>query len=165
MSTRMTTSMVSTLATSALFVLACGGEKQSTPEATPSAASAPAAPASGGARTSESTGGALTPAAGGKVIVITTNSDDKGNYFSPREIEAHQGDVLRFTLKSGVHNVDFLPDSNPGKQGLPKASQFLQLPDQTYDVAVEFAPGTYYFQCDPHAALGMRGHVKVEAKE
>jgi len=24
------------------------------------------------------------------------------------------------------------------------------------------AGSTYYFQCDPHAALGMKGHVKVQ---
>jgi plastocyanin len=38
----------------------------------------------------------------------------------------------------------------------------LQLPGQTYDVPVNFEPGTYYFQCDPHSALGMKGHLKVE---
>jgi plastocyanin len=27
---------------------------------------------------------------------------------------------------------------------------------------VTMAPGKYYFQCDPHAALGMKGHVEVE---
>jgi plastocyanin len=30
------------------------------------------------------------------------------------------------------------------------------------DIPVNFAPGNYYFQCDPHAALGMIGHVDVE---
>jgi len=74
----------------------------------------------------------------------------------------HRGDVVRFTLKSGVHNVHFLPDSNAGKSNLPSASDMLQLPDQTFDVPVNFAEGTYYFQCDPHAALGMMGHMKVE---
>jgi len=29
-------------------------------------------------------------------------------------------------------------------------------------VLVHLAPGTYYFQCDPHAALGMKGHLIVE---
>jgi plastocyanin len=89
-------------------------------------------------------------------------SDAKGNYFSPNEVEAHQGDVLRFTVKIGVHNVHFLPDSNTVKTGLPPMSDMLQLPGQTYDVPVSFAEGKYYFQCDPHAALGMKGHLKVE---
>lgn len=101
-------------------------------------------------------------AATGKVIVVEAYSDEKGNYFKPSEIEAHRGDIIRYTLKSGVHNVHFLPDSNSGTTGLPAASDMLQLPDQTYDVKVSFAKGRYFFQCDPHVALGMKGHVTVE---
>jgi plastocyanin len=73
--------------------------------------------------------------------------------------------VIRFTLKSGVHNVNFLADSNPGAKGLPGPSDMLQLPGQTYDVKVSFAPGRYYFQCDPHVALGMKGRVRVERED
>jgi len=107
-------------------------------------------------------GGEVQPQAGGKVIVVEATSDEKGNYFTPNEIEAHRGDVLRFTLKLGVHNVHFLPDSNPGKKNLPPASEMLQLPGQTIDIPVNFEPGKYYFQCDPHAALGMKGELEVE---
>ena len=93
-------------------------------------------------------------------------TDDQGNNkFDPKEIEAHQGDVVRFTLKTGVHNVHFLPDSNTIKTGLPGASALLQLPGQTVDLKVTLAPGKYYFQCDPHAALGMKGELEVEGKE
>jgi len=102
------------------------------------------------------------PAATGQTIVIETYSDAQGNYFKPNQIQAHKGDVLRFTLVSGVHNVHFLPDSNPGKTGLPAASEFLQIPGQTIDIPVTFEPGTYYFQCDPHALLGMKGHLVVQ---
>jgi plastocyanin len=108
------------------------------------AASAPAAPSTG------------------KIITVELNSDGTGNYFKPAKLEAHRGDVLRFILKSGVHNVHFLADSNPGKSNLPAASDMLQLPDQTLDIPVNFEPGDYYFQCDPHAALGMKGHLEVE---
>jgi plastocyanin len=103
---------------------------------------------------------AATPT--GKIVTVELNSDGAGNYFKPAELEAHRGDVVRFILKSGVHNVHFLADSNPGKNNLPAMSDMLQLPDQTLDVPVNFEPGTYYFQCDPHAALGMKGHLKVE---
>jgi plastocyanin len=65
----------------------------------------------------------------GRVITVELYSDEKGNYFKPAKLEAHRGDLIRFTLKSGVHNVHFLPDSNPGAQGLPPASEFLQLPE------------------------------------
>ena len=133
----------------AVLSLACGKEEKKEES---SAAAVPAA----------TPGAAATPAPGGNVIVIEAISDEKGNYFSPNQLEAHKGDVLRFTLKVGVHNVHFLPDSNAIKTGLPPASEMLQLPGQTYDVPVNFAEGTYYFQCDPHAALGMHGRVKVE---
>jgi plastocyanin len=32
-------------------------------------------------------------------------------------------------------------------------------------VKVTWAPGSYYYQCDPHAALGMVGRVEVEKKD
>jgi len=135
----------------ALTFAACGrkdtttGNSDSTPpNGAASATGAPAAPATG------------------NVVVVELNSDAAGNYFKPAKFEVHRGDVIRFTLKSGVHNVHFLPDSNAGKSNLPAASDMLQLPDQTLDIPVNFVPGTYYFQCDPHAALGMMGHVKVD---
>lgn len=142
------------LAISALLLAAaCGGDKKADPMAGMPMPSATAV-----------VNGPIEPAAGGKVVEITMTSDDKGNYFTPNDPEANPGDVLRFKLTLGVHNVNFLADSNPGKTGLPPVSGLLQLPAQTHDIAVSFAPGTYYFQCDPHAALGMRGHLKVVAK-
>jgi plastocyanin len=133
---------------------ACGGGEKAPP---PPPAQPPAAPAAGGQ---------LTPEPGGTVIKIEAMTDEKGvNKFSPNRIVAHPGDVLRFTLVIGVHNVDFLPDSNPGKTGLPPASELLQVPGQTHDIAVNFKPGHYYFQCDPHALLGMKGQLEVEARK
>jgi len=99
----------------------------------------------------------------GKVITVEMIADEKGSRFAPSEIEAHPGDVVRFTLTVGVHNVHFLADSNAGVANLPEPSEMLQLPGQTYDYTVALAPGkTYYFQCDPHVPLGMKGHLKVE---
>ena len=114
----------------------------------------------GGAPSAASTSEA--PALTGDTIVVELITDENGNYFKPKEIEARKGDVIRFTLTAGVHNVHFLPDSNPGKSGLPPVSEFLQLPGQTYDLVVSLAHGEYYFQCDPHAALGMVGELEVE---
>lgn len=154
---RATTSL--TLGAVALFTVlltGCGEKKRSGQESAP-AANAPSAPSAPAAA-----GGPLTPAPGGQVIVVELITDGTGNYFKPNEIHAKQGDVVRYTLKVGVHNVHFLPDSNAGKSGYPQApSDLLQLPGQTYDVAVSFAPGSYYFQCDPHAALGMKGRLIV----
>jgi plastocyanin len=136
---------------------ACGGGAASNADTAKPSASAPSP------TTAAPTAGPQTPDPGREVIIVEALTDEQGNnIFRPAKLEAHRGDVLRFTLKSGVHNVHFLPDSNPGKQGLPPASDLLQLPGQTYDVKVTFEPGHYYFQCDPHALLGMKGHLEVE---
>ena len=108
----------------------------------------------------EATGPAVKPT--GDTVKVELYSDATGNYFKPNEIEAKRGDVIRYTMMVGVHNVHFLPDSNTIKTGLPPASDLLQLPGQTYDLLVTMPEGKYYFQCDPHAALGMKGHLKVE---
>jgi len=111
-------------------------------------------------------GGPVQPAPGGKIITVEMITDEKGNnVFRPAEFEAHKGDVIRYTLVVGVHNVNFLPDSNPGVAGLPGPAPMLQVPGQTFDVLVTWDPGRYTFQCDPHALLGMIGHVKVEDDE
>lgn len=141
--TRTTTSLL--MVSAAVLLAACGGKGANKPSvanaAPPAAAGVPAT---------------------GKIITIEMFSDEKGNRFVPAEVEAHRGDLLRFTVGVGVHNVIFLPDSNPGVPNLPEASDMLQLPGQNYDVPVNFAAGkTYYFQCTPHALLGMQGHLKV----
>jgi plastocyanin len=144
-----------TLILATVALSACGGEHASANADTPS-------PSLQAEASTAAAAGPQTPDAGGKVITVTLTTDETGSYFKPKEFEAHQGDVIRFTLDQGVHNVHFLPDSNPGKSGLPPMSDMLQLPGQTYDLKVSMAPGKYYFQCDPHAALGMTGHVEVE---
>ena len=158
MNTRMPNiSMVNTgavLGLSLMLIACAGGETARQPSAQPSASATPSASAATGPQ---------TPDPGHRIVTVEALTDDQGNnVFRPAQFEAHRGDVIRFTLKSGVHNVHFLPDSNPGKGALPPASDLLQMPGQTYDVKVSFEPGTYYFQCDPHALLGMKGHVKVE---
>lgn len=97
----------------------------------------------------------------GRIIEVGMHTDAEGNYYAPKDIEAQRGDIVRFILKTGVHNVNFPADSNAGKTGLPAASDFLQLPGQEFDVVVSMAPGKYYFQCDPHALLGMVGQLAV----
>ena len=135
---------------------ACGGGGDQKPADTQPATPTPAA----------TPGSPLTPAAGGKVIVIAMTTDAAGNNkFTPNDFEAHQGDVMRFTLETGVHNVNFLADSNRTLTSPPAVSPLLQLPGQTYDIAVDFPPGRYFFQCDSHALLGMVGYVKVEERE
>jgi len=100
----------------------------------------------------------------GRVIEVKMITDDKGNYFEPSEIDAVVGDVIRFTLVSGVHNVSFSADQSGNASGLPAASDYLQLPGQMYDLTVDLEPGSYTFQCDPHAALGMVGKLNVRSE-
>ena len=137
----------------ALLLAACGGESAPAAEqATPPAASAPSAAA----------GGEQTPDPGGEIITVEMLTDEQGNnIFRPAEFEAEPGDVVRFTLVSGVHNVHFVADSNRTAT-FPPAGEMLQAPGQTYDLKVTQAPGRYYFQCDPHALLGMIGYMTVE---
>lgn len=151
------TRMILSLTALSALALACSGkEKAATGDGT-----APLATAESGSSNRSSSGGDVaTPT--GKIVIVELNSDAQGNYFKPAKFDVHRGDIIRFTLKSGVHNVDFLPDSNPGKANLPPASDMLQLPNQTLDIPVNLAPGKYYFQCDPHAALGMIGRLEVE---
>ena len=136
-------------------IVACGGSAANKADSSAAPAAAPS--------TAAVTAGPQTPDPGHKVIVVEAMTDEQGNnVFKPAKVEAHRGDVVRFTLKQGVHNVHFLPDSNPGKSGLPAASDMLQIPGQTYDLKVTLEPGKYYFQCDPHALLGMKGRLEVE---
>lgn len=140
---------VSLLALSA----ACGGEEQQEPRDAGDASSS----------TLRVPGGPLTPAPGGQIITIDMVTDDQGNNrFIPSEIDASEGDVLHFKLVTGVHNVHFLPDSNPRMRESLPASPLLQLPGQTYDFFVDFEEGRYFFQCDPHALLGMVGYLNVK---
>jgi plastocyanin len=102
------------------------------------------------------------PDAGRRVIEVDMVMDDEGNnVFIPADFEASPGDVIRYKLVSGVHNVHFLADSNPGARGLPPMGEMLQLPGQTWDYKVAAAPGRYFYQCDPHALIGMVGYLTV----
>jgi plastocyanin len=130
-----------------LLLAACGGKD---PAAEP-AGGAPAASAA-----------ATAPPAAGRTIEVHAVSDEKGNRFEPSKVEAKPGDVLKFTLVSGVHNVSWPADKNPSSAKLPDPSEMLQLPGQTLEIPVTFPKGEYHWQCDPHAALGMVGELEVE---
>lgn len=135
-----------------LTTAACGGEAVPQAQATHVASAAPATASSN-----------VTPDPGGRIITVEMVTDDAGNNkFVPATIDAKPGDVIRYKLGVGVHNVHFLPDSNPAGLTVPPAGSMLQMPGQTEDVKVTWGPGSYFFQCDPHALLGMVGHVNVK---
>ena len=139
-----------TLALSLMALVACG-DKDAAP-----------APAGEAAPVEAPSASAPSVAPTGTVVEITAITDDQGNRFEPNEVEVKPGDVLRVVLVSGVHNINFPADKNAGAAGLPGPSDMLQLPGQTLDVPITFGPGEYFFQCDPHAALGMTGKLEVE---
>jgi plastocyanin len=101
-------------------------------------------------------------AAAARVLEVKMVTDEKGNYFEPAEITARTGDVLRLTLISGVHNLSFPADKNPAGAALPARTDFLQITGQSVEVPVTMGPGTYVFQCDPHAPFAMVGTLTVE---
>ena len=135
------------VAVSLSLLAGCAGSEQ---KADTAAVSAPLA-----------SGATATPAPGGQVHVVEMITDGTGNYYKPKDLQVKRGDVVRYMLTMGVHNVDFFPDSNPTWRGAPIVSDMLQLPGQTFDLPINFAPGSYYYHCDPHAALGMIGHLTV----
>ncbi|HSJ25316.1 MAG TPA: plastocyanin/azurin family copper-binding protein [Longimicrobiales bacterium] len=84
-----------------------------------------------------------------------------GERFGPDELTVQRGDVVRFVLESGVHNVSFPADVNVAGVALPEASPFLQVPGQHHDILIDMPAGEYTFHCDPHVFLGMVGKLTV----
>ena len=101
-------------------------------------------------------------AATGTVIEIIATTDDKGSYFKPKVIAAKAGDVLRVKLVTGVHKVNSLADSKTGRSGRPAPLLMMHLLGRTVELPLTFGTGTFYFQCDPHAALNMIAHLTVK---
>lgn len=84
-----------------------------------------------------------------------------GERFEPGDLEVKRGDVVRFVLVAGVHNASFPAAQNPAGIELPEATPYLQVPGQTHDMVIDLPSGDYNYHCDPHAALGMTGTIKV----
>jgi plastocyanin len=142
------------------LLAACGGgdEKAATTDTdTTTAAAAPAAPA---------VAPAPAPAAAqGNVVEVrmVTTPDGASGRFEPANVTVKKGDTVRFiTDGKTVHNASFPPADNPGKSNLPPPGPFLTTPNQNYDLVVTMDAGTYNYQCDPHAAMGMKGVLTVQ---
>jgi plastocyanin len=114
----------------------------------------------GGDAAAES-GAAGAVAQTGTVIEVHMQSGIDGERFTPPDVTAQRGDVVRFVLDAGVHNVAFPADQNLAGVKLPDASPYLQVPGQTYDLVVDLPAGTYNYHCEPHAVLGMIGTLTV----
>ncbi|MDB4916085.1 MAG: blue (type 1) copper domain protein [Gemmatimonadetes bacterium] len=165
------------LLTGAALMSACGGEKK----ATDSAAAAPAASTTPAATT---TPAAAAPAAGaaaaapitGKTVEVKMIGDATGYKFEPATITIKKGDGVKFIMVSGgPHNVAFqnvadagasaqLDANMPGTDKLgPLSSHLLSAPNESYVVSFgNVAAGSYDYICTPHAAMNMKGTIKVE---
>lgn len=81
-----------------------------------------------------------------------------GNSFSPSSITINVGDTVVWTNLGGFHNVNGSTSTfptNPASFGNSVASA-----PWTYSFVFTTA-GTYNYQCDPHAGIGMTGSVNV----
>ncbi|MEO7042706.1 MAG: plastocyanin/azurin family copper-binding protein [Gemmatimonadaceae bacterium] len=100
----------------------------------------------------------------GHVVTITMERDSTRAYFRPASVDVSVGDTLRFVDDAGRHNIDFLPDSNPRNVRLPAATGYVEHSGETILIPMTLPPGNYFFQCDPHAAMGMVGKVTVRSR-
>jgi len=91
----------------------------------------------------------------------TSNSVTVSNYtFSPANLTITAGDEVVWTNTGGTHNVNgkiSMFPSNPESFGNDLGSGW------TYKFTFNTA-GTYDYQCDPHAAMGMVGKITVNPK-
>lgn len=129
-----------------------------TPTVTTTTPAAPAAPTAGAP---------VTPDAGGQVHevrMVTTQGGASGE-FQPKTLTVKKGDVIRWTMADGsaVHNVSFMSaQGNPGGFTPPADSPMYTQAGQSYEVKVDWNPGTYNYVCVPHAMMGMTGSVTVQ---
>jgi plastocyanin len=129
-----------------------------TPTVTTTTPAAPAAPAAGAP---------VTPDAGGQVheVKMVTTQGGASGEFQPKTITVKKGDVIRWTMADGsaVHNVSFTSaQGNPGGFTPPADSPMYTQAGQSYEVKVDWAPGTYNYVCVPHSMMGMTGSVTVQ---
>lgn len=104
-------------------------------------------------------GGVLTPDAVGRLDAGLMIAVGTGNWFKLQVLAVRPSGIVRLSAPD-VPDASFPADSHNGVDVPP----YGPLPAQTYDVKASCQPGTYYFQWDARAALGMVGRITVEPK-
>jgi plastocyanin len=112
-------------------------------------------------------GAPVTPDAGGQVheVRMVTTQGGASGQFEPATITVKKGDVIRWTMADGsaVHNVSFTSaQGNPAGFTPPADSPMYTQAGQTFEVKVDWNPGTYNYVCVPHSMMGMKGSVTVQ---
>ena len=92
--------------------------------------------------------------------VKTVQVKTSGTTFSPNEITINVGDSVKFTT-GGSHNAVEVTEADwdAGKKTAKEGGfnvGFGETKTVTFDT-----PGTYYYVCQPHAVIGMKGKVIV----
>jgi plastocyanin/DNA/RNA endonuclease YhcR with UshA esterase domain len=83
------------------------------------------------------------------------------NYFAPAYLSIQVGDTVTWSQVSGSHNVNGSLATFPSN---PAGFSSGAVAGGTWTYSFVFGTaGTYSYQCDPHAAMGMVGTVKVTA--
>ena len=164
------------LASGALALAACGGDKGAA-NAAESIAADSAANAAAVATPGAGTEGALAMApATGTVHEVKMLVDDAGNYkFDPVNITVKQGDAVKWVMVSGgPHNVQFDEATVPAaakaqlRANMPNMLTELGSPmmmnnGETYQISFANIPaGNYPYVCQPHIAMNMKGVVTVQ---
>lgn len=141
----------------ALAAACGGGGDEKAPETSPPDAASPAPPPSSPEATAATGQGQVH-----EVRAVTTQNGASG-VFEPANITVRKGDTIRWiTDGAAAHNVSFPPAENAGAANLPGPGPYLTTAGQTYDIQVNMDPGTYNYQCDPHAVTGMKGTITVQ---
>jgi plastocyanin len=167
------------LLASAAALGACGGEKQpamdsaaaSAAATTPAASSTPAATPT----TTAAAGAVAMAPATGATHEVKMIGDATGYRFEPADLTIKQGDAVKFIMVSGgPHNVAFLNVTDatakaqlnanmPGQHMGEDSSPLLMQPNEAYTISFAKVPaGEYNYNCTPHAAMGMKGEIKVQ---
>ena len=79
-------------------------------------------------------------------------------------IEVKKGGKDLKTIKAGTYKIKIedkaaIHDFHLTGKGVNKATGISFVGDQTWTIKLK--PGKYTYQCDPHAAMGMKGSFKV----
>ncbi len=84
-----------------------------------------------------------------------------GVKFSPDEITINAGDIVKFTTGSSHNAVEIDEDTWNSGGGNALDGGFEVGFGKTKEITFE-TPGTYYYVCQPHAGMGMKGKIIVE---
>lgn len=153
------------------FAAACGGGDQNQQAAGNTETAAPAqsgTPTVEIAPTAQAAQGApVTPDAGGQVhtVQMVTTQGGASGEFQPKTISVKKGDVVRWVMADAqaAHNVSFSQaQGNPAGFTPPPDSPIYAQQGQTFELKVDWNPGTYNYVCVPHAMTGMVGSVSVQ---